>query len=176
MAKELGWYVVVKDGRSHLARRERFPLADVADVLAIKKANAPTELLLSSIRHDDVAILMSHSYEQDLLLLTAFFAAGLPVRYLGVLGPQRRTRELLAEAAALAGVAQERIPEQVDEWLGHLHAPTGLDLGAESPETVAISILAEIQKVLSRASARPLREVRAVRALPEATSTPTPTL
>ena len=78
--------------------------------------------------------------------------------------------------AALAGVAQERIPEQVDEWLGHLHAPTGLDLGAESPETVAISILAEIQKVLSRASARPLREVRAVRALPEATSTPTPTL
>jgi xanthine/CO dehydrogenase XdhC/CoxF family maturation factor len=64
----------------------------------------------------------------------------------------------------------------VEAWLARLHAPTGLDLGAESPETVAISILAEIQKVLTRASALPLREIRAVQALPEAASTPTPTV
>jgi xanthine/CO dehydrogenase XdhC/CoxF family maturation factor len=175
LAKELGWFVVVKDGRSHLARRERFPLADDADVLAIKKVNAPTELLLGSIRHHDVAVLMSHSYEQDLTVLAAFLAVGVPVRYLGVLGPQRRTRELLAEVAAKAKIAEERIPEQVEAWLTHLHAPTGLDLGAESPESVALSVLAEIQKVLTRATALPLREVRAAElpreAAPTATST-----
>jgi xanthine/CO dehydrogenase XdhC/CoxF family maturation factor len=118
---------------------------------------------------------MSHSYEQDLTVLAAFLAVGVPVRYLGVLGPQRRTRELLAEVAAKAKIAEERIPEQVEAWLTHLHAPTGLDLGAESPESVALSVLAEIQKVLTRATALPLREVRAAElpreAAPTATST-----
>ncbi len=95
-----------------------------------------------------------------------------------MLGPQCRTRESwLAEAATLAGVAySERVPEQVEEWLGRLHAPTGLDLGAESPESVALSVLAEVHKVLTSTTALPLRAVRAVQALPEAASTPAPTL
>jgi xanthine/CO dehydrogenase XdhC/CoxF family maturation factor len=111
---------------------------------------------------------MSHSFEQDSRVLAALLAGGVAVSYLGVLGPQRRTQELLAEAAALAGYTQELIPEQAEEWLTRLHAPTGLDLGAESPETVALSIVAEIQKVLAGATALPLREVRAVQAPQEA--------
>jgi xanthine/CO dehydrogenase XdhC/CoxF family maturation factor len=114
---------------------------------------------------------MSHSFEQDSRVLAALLAGAVRVGYLGVLGPQRRTRELLAEAAALSGIAQERVAEQIEEWLTQLHAPTGLDLGAESPETIAFSVLAEIQKVLTQATALPLREVRAVQALPEATPT-----
>jgi xanthine/CO dehydrogenase XdhC/CoxF family maturation factor len=60
----------------------------------------------------------------------------------------------------MEGAAAE---EQVERWLKSLHAPTGLDLGGESPETIALSILAEIQKTLTSSTARPLREVRAGR-------------
>ncbi len=176
LAKELGWFVVLADGRSHLATRERFPLADETRVLAIKEVGTKSAHLLGPIQSHDVAVLMSHSYEQDFNVLTALLVGEVPVRYLGVLGPQRRTREMLAEAAALAGVRQEGIPEQVEEWLARLHAPTGLDLGAESPESVALSVLAEIQKVLTQATALPLREVRAVQGFPEATPTGAPSL
>jgi xanthine/CO dehydrogenase XdhC/CoxF family maturation factor len=171
LAKELGWFVAVADGRSHLATRERFPIADDTRVLAIKDLAGRSAHLLGPIQPRDVAVVMSHSFEQDSRVLAALLVGGVDVRYLGVLGPQRRTRELLAEAATLSGIAQERIPEQVEEWLTRLHAPTGLDLGAESPETIAFSVLAEIQKVLTRATALPLREVRAAQAFREATST-----
>ena len=80
--------------------------------------------------------------------------------YLGVLGPQRRTREVLAEAARLLGLPN--IAERAEQWLAQLHAPTGLDLGAETPATIALSIVAEIQQTLNNASALPLRQVRAV--------------
>jgi xanthine dehydrogenase accessory factor len=176
LAKELGWYVTLADGRSHLATRERFPLADETRVLAIKEVAGQSAHLLGVIEPHDVVVVMSHSFEQDSSVLAALLGGRVAVSYLGVLGPQRRTRELLAEAAALGRVAQERIPEQVEEWLARLHAPTGLDLGAEAPETVAISIVAEIQKVLTRATALPLREVRAARTLAEAAPSPTPTL
>jgi len=176
LAKELGWYVVVADGRSHLATRERFPLAEETRVLPIKDVTGEPAQLLGAIHPHDVAVVMSHSFEQDSRVLAALLAGQVPVSYLGVLGPQRRTRELLAEAAAVARIAQERIPEQVEEWLARLHAPTGLDLGAEAPETIALSVLAEIQKVLTRATALPLREVRAAHAHPEATPTAASTL
>jgi xanthine/CO dehydrogenase XdhC/CoxF family maturation factor len=168
LAKELGWFVVLADGRSHLATRERFPLADDTRVLAMNESARQPANLLGPIQPHDVAVVMSHSFEQDSRVLAALLAGGVAVSYLGVLGPQRRTQELLAEAAALAGYTQELIPEQAEEWLTRLHAPTGLDLGAESPETVALSIVAEIQKVLAGATALPLREVRAVQAPQEA--------
>ncbi len=168
LAKELGWFVALADGRSHLATRERFPLADETRIIAINHLAAESAHLLGPIQPHDVAVLMSHSYEQDFRVLLAFLAGGVTVCYLGVLGPQRRTRELLAEAAEFAGIAQDRIPDQVEEWLSRLHAPTGLDLGAESSESVALSVLAEIQKVLTSSSALPLRQVRAAHALPEA--------
>jgi xanthine/CO dehydrogenase XdhC/CoxF family maturation factor len=171
LAKELGWFVVLSDGRSHLATRERFPTADDTRVLAIAEVGGQSAGLLGPIQPGDVAVVMSHSFEQDSRVLAALLAGAVRVGYLGVLGPQRRTRELLAEAAALSGIAQERVAEQIEEWLTQLHAPTGLDLGAESPETIAFSVLAEIQKVLTQATALPLREVRAVQALPEATPT-----
>jgi xanthine/CO dehydrogenase XdhC/CoxF family maturation factor len=171
LAKELGWYVTLADGRSHLATPERFPLADETRVLAIKEVGGESAHLLGAIQPHDVVVVMSHSFEQDSRVLGALLAGGVAVSYCGVLGPQRRTRELMAEAAALAGIAQERIFEQVENWLARLHAPTGLDLGAEAPETIALSVLAEIQKVLTRATALPLREVRAAHAVPEATPT-----
>lgn len=165
LACELGWRVSVADGRGHLATRERFPQADEVRSLAIEDLagsfahGAPA--VLGDFRRDDAAVLMTHSFEQDAKILTGLLALEARPAYIGVLGPQRRTRELLAEAAQLLGLPASAIARQVEQWLAELHAPTGLDLGADAPETIALSVLAEMQKFRAAATALPLRQVRA---------------
>ena len=167
LAKELGWFVSIADGRSHLATRDRFPRPDRLSVLPIEKLPADPLIADSSIiafgilQGHDAAIVMTHSFEQDSKILACLLSLEIPPAYIGVLGPQRRTRELLEEAARLLGLPSATIAHQADRWLASLHAPTGLDLGAESPETIALSILAEIQKFRASATALPLRTVRA---------------
>jgi len=175
MAKELGWFVCVADGRSHLATRERFPLADEVRVLPVgalpairfvsQSASQPgsSASALGNLLLQDAAAVMSHSFELDARVLAALLALDAPPAYIGVLGTQRRTRELLAEAAHLLSLPADpasAAAAQVERWLAQLHSPMGLDLGAESPETIAFSVLAEIQKTLAGATALPLREVR----------------
>jgi xanthine/CO dehydrogenase XdhC/CoxF family maturation factor len=165
MAKELGWLVSVADGRSHLATRVRFPLADELSVLPVKDLpgvqSQESAAAFGSLNREDAAVVMTHSFEQDAKILACLLSLDERPAYIGVLGPQRRTRELLGEAAALLGLPANAIDAQVERWLAQLHAPTGLDLGAESPETIALSILAEIQKFRTAATALPLRTVRA---------------
>jgi xanthine dehydrogenase accessory factor len=159
MARDLGWFVVVADGRSNLATHERFPEADEVRVLQIAELPGAAPAYFNP-RPTDATVMMTHSFEQDSRVLASLLALDAPPKYMGVLGPQRRTRELLAEAALLL-----RLPateNRVEAWLAQLHAPTGLDLCAETPAAVALSILAEMQKVLGAASGEPLRQVRAV--------------
>ncbi len=164
-AKELGWFVSVADGRTHLASRARFPQADALRILPINDLPAigfdgpPTAF--GVLKPEDAAIVMTHSFEQDSRILACLLALHAPPAYVGVLGPQRRTRELLGEAARLLNLPASTTAAQTERWLADLYAPTGLDLGAESPETIALSILAEIQKFRASATALPLRKVRA---------------
>lgn len=165
LAKDLGWYVTVSDGRSHLATNARFGGADLVHVLTINdmpESSTGSELL-RRLRPDDAAIVMTHSFEQDSKILASLLALDTPPAYVGVLGPQRRTRELLVEAAHLLHISAGSISTQVERWLNGLHAPTGLDLGGDSPETIALSILAEIQKTRTAASGLALRTVRAAK-------------
>jgi xanthine/CO dehydrogenase XdhC/CoxF family maturation factor len=165
LAKELGSFVSVADGRSHIATRERFPAADQLSVLLIKDLPAiPSERSMtefSNLHPEDAAVVMTHSFEQDSKILACLLSLKTRPAYIGVLGPQRRTRELLIETGHLLNLPASSIAPQADRWLDQLHAPTGLDLGAESPETIALSILAEIQKVRTSSTALPLRTVRA---------------
>jgi xanthine/CO dehydrogenase XdhC/CoxF family maturation factor len=165
LAQTVGWFVAVADGRAHLATRERFPTADDLRVLPIfdLPEAAPQHLQL---RPTDAAVVMTHSFDQDSRILASLLALNAPPAYLGVLGPQRRTRELLAEAARHLQIPATN--ECIELWLAQLHAPTGLDLGAETPATIALSIVAEIQKSLQAATGLPLRDVRAVREIPTA--------
>ena len=168
LAKELGWFVTVADGRSQLTTCERFPLADELHVLpaselpASQSAGRPSAL--ANLHSQDAAVVMTHSFEQDSRVLASLIALDAPPAYIGVLGPQRRTCELLAEAIGLHDLPADPTSSNLDpveRWLAKLHAPTGLDLGAESPETIALSVVAEIQKSFTQATALPLREVRA---------------
>lgn len=96
----------------------------------------------------DAAVVMTHNFLHDVALLTALLPS--PVPYVGLLGPKARKDELLVEIGSVP-------PDQ----LAKLHSPIGLDLGAETPEEIALSIVAEIQAVLVGRSARHLREIDA---------------
>ena len=160
LARQLGWFVAVADGRSHLATRDRFPAADSVSTLPIARMISESASI-AHLKSTDAAILVTHSFDQDSRIMASLLARESLPAYVGVLGPQRRTREVLAEAARLLGL--EDSPERIEQWLTQLHAPTGLDIGAETPAAIALSIIAEIQQTLNNGSALPLRQVRAVR-------------
>ena len=139
----LDWKVTVADGRSHLARRERFPDADAVQVLA---GEAPMESL--PVTPETVAVLMTHSYQQDRDMLRALLPS--EVAYIGVLGPKRRTAQLVHQIAAELAMSEE-------QCMSRIHSPVGLDLGADSPAGVALSIAAEIHAFLRARNPIPLR-------------------
>jgi xanthine/CO dehydrogenase XdhC/CoxF family maturation factor len=130
MASLLGWRVLIADGRTQLARPERFPEAEQVIQLTTSSI-APL-----NVDPSDAVVIMTHSYEQDRDLL----AAVLPIapRYLGLLGARHRSSLLLTEAAAIAGLT-------VAECCARLYAPVGLDLGGDGPEAIALAVIAEAQ-------------------------------
>jgi xanthine/CO dehydrogenase XdhC/CoxF family maturation factor len=96
------------------------------------------------------AVVMMHHFGRDLAALHALLPLGL--RYIGLLGPQRRSAELLARLQEF----QPASPAELD----FLHAPAGLDTGSEAPEEIALSIVAEAAAVLSGRRGGFLRERR----------------
>ena len=136
LAKELGWHVTIADARPAHATAERFPEADA--VLVCPPEEAASRLPLDA---RTAVVLMTHNYLHDRALLEQWLPS--PVLYLGVLGPKRRTERLLGEMPP--GL-------MTDVALSRLHSPVGLDIGADTPETIALSILAGIQAM---AAARP---------------------
>jgi xanthine/CO dehydrogenase XdhC/CoxF family maturation factor len=129
-AAALGWSVLVMDQRADFARPSRFPEAE--RVIVAKDAAALERLQPDELRLDarTAAIVMSHSFAQDTFFLESLLAR--PLGYVGVLGSRRRTLDLLAR------LGRDAMPPE-------LHAPAGLDIGAETPEQIALSILSEVQ-------------------------------
>ncbi|MCK7500214.1 MAG: XdhC family protein [Comamonadaceae bacterium] len=132
-AKALGWHVSVVDGRPHHARAERFPLADA--VLVAPPREAPAA---AGVSERSAVVVMTHSYEQDKSLLRELLRS--PPDYIGQLGPRSRTERMLAELAAEGAVPLEPAA---------LHYPIGLDIGGETPEEIALAIVAQIKAVLA---------------------------
>ena len=128
LASYLGWRISVIDHRPAYADAARFPEAD--DMIVSRPESIPDEVFTDV---NSVAVVMNHNYESDLALLRRLL--GSTCRYIGVLGPKDRTRKLLGELGTKAPNA--------------LYAPVGLDIGASTPESIALAIVAEIQAVLS---------------------------
>jgi len=143
-ASNLGLRVTVADPRSALATAARFPEATL-----IATGTAETLVGRVSPRAGALAVVMTHQFAHDLRLLRDLLP--LPLGYLGLLGPRQRADRILEDLGAGGFPITPAMR-------GGLHAPVGLDLGANSPEEVALSILSEIQASLSGRSARPLRE------------------
>jgi len=153
-AAGLGWHVTVVADRPARTLRNRFPLAHAT--VSAKAAGAADAVHLSP---RTLAVLMTHSLPQDRELLAALLPFKL--RYLGVLGPRARTERLLEGLPFVPTTAQ----------LEKLHAPVGLDLGAEGAEEIALSIVAELQAVVADRGGGKLRDRRA----PIHTLSPPPT-
>jgi xanthine dehydrogenase accessory factor len=143
-ARDLGWDITVVDPRPAYADPLRFPEADT--VIVARPGEIPGGVPLGP---DTLAVVMTHHYAHDLPLLRALLPR--PLAYLGLLGPRKRSEKILADlgTAGLAITAQMR---------RRLHAPVGLDLGADAPEGVALAILAEMLATLSARDGRPLRD------------------
>jgi xanthine/CO dehydrogenase XdhC/CoxF family maturation factor len=144
LARALGWKTIVAVSR-------RTPAADGpgrADEVVVCDPAALRERV--EIRPDDAALVMTHSFEHDRLLLGALLES--PPAYVGVLGPKRRTARLLELIAAGAGASSPGA-------LARVYGPAGLDLGAEGPDEIAFSIVAEIRAVLAKRSGGHLREL-----------------
>ena len=140
LGHELGWRVRVADGRRAYLAPARFP--DAAELLHCPPAAFRERV---PVEPGEAAVLMTHNYLHDRIILAALLAS--PAAYIGVLGPRRRTDRLLAELAAELG---EGHPSLGKASLRRLHGPAGLDIGAESPEQIALAIVAEIEAVGAR--------------------------
>jgi xanthine/CO dehydrogenase XdhC/CoxF family maturation factor len=132
MAAQLGWRVTVVDHRP--ANLLRGDLSGAEDVRRVVPAELADSLSLSPF---DAAVVMSHHLDSDRHYLHAL--AGAPIAYVGLLGPIGRRDRLLGDLGPAAGKLR-----------GHLHAPIGLSIGADSPETIALAVLAEIQSAFAR--------------------------
>ena len=144
LAKEFGWRVTVADPRPAYATAARFPGAEQivcapAHALASRAAPGP----------DALAVIMTHHYVHDLPILRDLLR--LPLAYLGLLGPKKRAEKILNDltAGGSAPTAAQR---------ARLRTPVGLDLGGDTPESVALSVVAEMHAVLAGRDGRPLRE------------------
>lgn len=144
LCKGLGWEVTVVGTRpvGHLAGR--FPLAD--RTVAVRPAEVAQKVRVDP---DTLALLMTHNLLEDVELLAALLPS--PARYIGVLGPRAR-RDRLLEQLEMRGVRPTR------EHLQRLFAPVGLDLGAEGPHEIALSIVGEMRAFLGERAGGFLRD------------------
>ncbi|WP_406827276.1 XdhC family protein [Pedobacter sp. KACC 23697] len=140
MAYLLGWEVTVIDGRPTHATPQRF--ANASSILVSKPEN-----VLGQIQIDEQTafVLMTHNYNYDRELLKYLLATNVP--YIGTLGPKKKLLRMLDELDLATQANETRV-----------HGPIGLDIGAETAEEIAVSILAEIKSVFTGASAMFLKE------------------
>ena len=114
------------------------------DVIQVDQAGD----LPSCLDERSAAIVKSHNYGRDFAALRHFLAMELP--YVGLLGPRKR-RDQLLNAVLDSGISID----------AEFFAPAGLDLGAETPEEIALALIAEIQATFAGASAESLRDRKA---------------
>jgi xanthine dehydrogenase accessory factor len=140
MGAHAGFHVTVLDDREDYANAERFPMAD-----HVICGDFATELDHMDIDGTTYIVLVTRGHKQDELGLR--HVVGSRAGYVGMIGSRRRV------AAVLQHLREEGVPE---EQLARVHAPIGLDIGAETPEEIAVSIIAEIIAVRRGGSGGPM--------------------
>ncbi len=138
MARALGWQVGVLDHRPALVTQARFP---EASSLHCGRPSA----WLSKVPWDarTAVVLMTHNYALDVEAMRGLLRTS--VGYIGLMGSRGRCERIQAELRADNLTFDARV-----------HAPVGLDLGAQTPESIALAILAEVQMRLEGGTGRPL--------------------
>ncbi len=128
LAKAVNWQTTLIDHRQDFALPAKFP--DANKVQLVKRSQWEN----FSLTGFDAAVIMSHQFERDRDYLARLITSDIP--YIGLLGPSRRREQLLANCKTTFSPLE-----------GRLFGPVGLDIGADTPETIALAIIAEIQAV-----------------------------
>jgi xanthine/CO dehydrogenase XdhC/CoxF family maturation factor len=136
-ATAVGLRVVLVDHRPAFLAGERFPEARARHLL-----RPDDDLSALRLDRESLAVVMTHSFRHDREWVRRLLASDVP--YIGLLGPRARAQRILSE---VGGARRERV-----------YGPVGLDLGADGPEQVALSIVAEILAVCASREPRHLRE------------------
>lgn len=142
-ALELGYDVIIVEDRETFGNQVRFPEAreihvheDMAEAVKLARIDSNTYVIIATKDSDEKAL-------REVVNSNA--------AYIGVIGSRRKV------AIILDHLRQEGVEEAL---LERVHAPIGLDIGAETPPEIAVSILAEILKVMKEASGRSMKELR----------------
>lgn len=128
LAHEVGFRVHVIDDREKFASQERF--GEGIDVIV---EHIPTWIETNRLAPTAYAVIVTRGHTHDLETLRALVAS--PLRYLGLIGSKAKVRRIF-DALLEDGVSGEA--------LRPVHAPIGLDIGAISPQEIAVSIVAEL--------------------------------
>lgn len=140
VADLIGFRVIVQDDRSEWANADLYPNAKVFN-------GAIADIVSELANHTELyAALVTRGYQYDLAALSALLDRPLPCRYLGMIGSEKRVRKVYQTL---------KIPP---EKLRSIHAPIGLDIGALTPEEIAVSISAELIMVRRGGTGRSLSE------------------
>jgi xanthine dehydrogenase accessory factor len=137
LASLVGFRVVVYDDRPEYANTERFP--EAYNTIAAKDFNHAFDRF--EIDKDSYIVIFTRGHQYDRIVLEQ--AVKTPAGYIGMISSKRK-RQAIYEALQAQGVKKERL-EQV-------HSPIGIDIGGETPEEIAVSIVAELIQVRSQQS------------------------
>jgi len=143
-ANNLGWQVTVFDHRPAFVTAERFPNAQ--NRFLTRDDEPRPDIVIDNLT---AAVVMAHTYDRDRENLARLLASD--AFYIGALGPKRRTDQMLNELA-------EQGSSFSNDQLARLFAPAGLDIGADTPEAIGLSIIAEINAALHNRAGGFLRE------------------
>lgn len=143
MASQLGWEVTVVAHPSEAKEESSFNgISSLQNVIA-------EDFDSSQIDTQTVIVLMTHSYVKDLQFLMAMHTA--KPKYVGLLGPNKRREKLLNEFI-------ERCPEVAPSFLDNIYGPSGLNIGAETPQEITVAIIAEVLSVIRSKEPMMLRD------------------
>ena len=131
IGKLLGFKIAVIDDRAEFANPQRFPEAEL--ILAEDFNQAFSKLKLDKSSY---VVIVTRDHQNDELVLE--LALGTQTRYIGMIGSKTKNKAIFSHLLA-KGISQERLDK--------VHAPIGLEIHAQTPEEIAVSILAEIIKV-----------------------------
>jgi xanthine dehydrogenase accessory factor len=131
MGKLLGFKIGVIDDRAEFANADRFPEADI--LLAGDFTKAFSEL---KIDKSSYIVIVTRGHQYDEMVLE--WAVGTPAKYIGMIGSKTKVETIFSHLLT-KGISREQ--------LDRVHAPIGLEIDAQTPEEIAVSILAEIVKI-----------------------------
>jgi len=143
LANSLGWEVTVVVSPSNPQELTDFPGAD--ELLKVNAADLPHDKIDKHI----AIVLMSHSYVKDLEFLFSFKDSR--PAYIGLLGPANRREKMLNDLI-------EKYPSIDESFFDLLFGPAGLNIGAETPQEIAMSICSEILSVIRKQEPKSLKD------------------